>query len=75
MRVKFGNKIFESDKIIYPGGIGNVLYVSYPNGSYEVTCCDDELAKELFNRAFTDGYVDFNSKYIDYDNSWQMSNK
>ena len=72
MRVKFGNKIYESDQIIHPGGAGNVLYVTYPKGSYEVTCCDDELAKELFDRAFTDGYVDFNSQYIDYDNSWNM---
>lgn len=68
MRVKFGNKIYESGQIIYPGGIGNVLYVSYPKGSYEVTCCDEELAKSLFKQAFTEGYVDFNSKYIDYHN-------
>ena len=72
MRVKFGNKIYESEQIIYPGGVGNILYVSYPKGSYEVTCSNDELAKELFDRALTDGYVDFNSQYIDYDNSWNM---
>lgn len=75
MRVKFGNKIYESDQIIYPGGCGNLLYVSYPKGSYEVTCRNEELAKSLFEKVFTDGYVDFNSSDIDYDNSWDMKSK
>lgn len=70
MRVKFGNKIYESDQIIHPAGVGNVLYVSYPNGSYEVTCVDEQMAKDLFDTAFRDGYVDFSSQYIVYDNSW-----
>ena len=70
MIVKFGNKIYESEQIIYPAGIGKVLYVSYSKGSYEVTCRDEKLAKELFDKAFTNGYVDFNSEDIYYDNSW-----
>ena len=73
MRVKFGNKIYESDKIIYPGGIGNVLYVSYSKGSYEVTCSSEELAKSLFENAFKNGYVDFNDENINYDNSWNWN--
>ena len=73
MRVKFGNKIYESEQIIYPGGCGNILYVSYPKGSYEVTCADEQMAKDLFDTAFRDGYVDFNSKNISYDNSWDWN--
>lgn len=71
MRVKFGNKIHESDQIIYPGGVGKELYVSYPKGSYQVVCSSDELAKELFESAFKNGYVDFNIEGIEYDNLWK----
>lgn len=70
MRVKFGNKIYESDQIIHPGGIGNELYVNYPDGSYKVTCTSEELAKKLFESAFKDGYVDFNNENVDYANKW-----
>lgn len=70
MRVKFGNKIYESDQIIYPAGIGKVLYVSYPKGSYEVTCNSEELANELFDKVLTNGYVDFNIEGIKYNNFW-----
>lgn len=74
MRVKFGNKIFESDKIIYPGGRGNELFVSILGRSYEVTCVTEKLAKSLFDQAFINGYVDFNRDDVDYDNSgsWKL---
>ena len=70
MRVKFGNKIYESEQIIYPGGMGNMLYITYPKGSYEVVCATEELAKSLFEQAFIYGYVDLNRKDVDYNNSW-----
>lgn len=75
MRVKFGNKIYESEHIVYPGGVGKELYVSYPKGSYQVICQSEELAKELFDNAFKNGYVDFNGEGIEYDNSWDWETK
>lgn len=75
MRVKFGNKIYESDQIIYPGGVGKELYVNCPKGSYQVTCQSEDLAQKLFESAFKNGYVDFNSEEIDYDNSWNWKQK
>lgn len=68
MRVKFGNKIYESDKIIYPGGIGTLLFVSTPNGLYEVTCETEVQAFLLFDEVLKKGYVNFNKEYISYNN-------
>lgn len=70
MRVRFGNKIYESDQIIYPGGLGRELYVSYSKGSYRVICPSEESAKQLFECAFKEGFVDFNEEEIEYDNMW-----
>lgn len=81
MRVKFGNKIFESDQIIYPGGTGKELYVAYSDGdgsninpirmnSYQVICKTEEIAKLLFNQVFKNGYVDFTRDDVDYNNFW-----
>lgn len=59
MRVKFGNKIFESNEIIHPGGIDKSLFVKTPNGTYEVMYSNSVLAAEALNKVFSNGYIDF----------------
>lgn len=69
MRVKFSSKVYESDKIIYPANIGKELYVSTPNGTYQITCPSEYEAKKLYITAFTKGYVDFSN--MEYTNDWK----
>lgn len=59
MRVKFGNKVFESNEIIHPGGLDKSLFVKTPNGTYEVMYSNSVLAGEALNKAFSNGYIDF----------------
>lgn len=59
MRVKFGNKVFESNEIIHPGGLDKSLFVKTPNGTYEVMYSNSVLAAEALNKAFSNGYIDF----------------
>lgn len=68
MRVRFWNKIYESEQIIYPGGIGRELYVSYPKGTYHVICSSEGLARKLYESVFEKGFVDFNEEEIEYSN-------
>lgn len=70
MRVRFGNIIYESEQITYPGGRGNELYVTYPKGIYQIICSSENVALDLFTQAFERGYVNFNRDDIDYNNSW-----
>ena len=70
-----GNKIYESEQIIYPGGLGKLLLVSTPNGLYEVTCETEVQAFLLFDEILKKGYVNFNKEYIFYDNNPNIKGK
>ena len=69
MRVKFSSKVYESDNIINPANIGKELYVSTPNGTYQVTCSSEIEAENLYNMAFEKGFVDFTD--MEYTNDWR----
>lgn len=58
MRVKFGNKVFESDQIIHPGGLDKSLFVKTPNGTYEVMYHSNISAHEALLDALNKGYID-----------------
>ena len=68
MRVRFENKIFEADKVMHPGGVCNFIYISTPNGYYEVQCIDVQEAKDIMYELLREGYHDFNGR--EYRSTW-----
>ena len=67
MRIKFGNKIIESDYVCNPGGQDRFVYIKTPNGQYVIDCEEPNYAKWLMDVLLTKGY--FNATDVDYDNS------
>ena len=67
MRIKFGNKIIESDYVCNPGGKDRFIYINTPNGQYTIDCEETYYAKWLMDILLTKGY--FNATGVDYDNS------
>ena len=72
MRVKFGNKILEIDRVYHAGGTDRFVSVyptssKFDNSCYIIDCEESGYARWLMAILLTKGY--FNASGVDYDNS------
>lgn len=65
MRVKFDNHIDLCKRISHPED-SNLLIITTMKDVYTVNCVDGLYAKELFDRALVQGYIDVS--YLEYSN-------
>lgn len=66
MRIKFGDRIYESTKAIYPGNTGRYVYISCSNGCYAIDCEEPNYASWLMTELLWKGY--FDASGVDYNN-------
>lgn len=67
MRVRFGNKIVETNYVCNPGGQDRFVEVNTPIGHYVIDCEEPSYASWLMNTMLINGY--FDASGVDYDNS------
>ncbi len=67
MRIKFGNKVMETNYICNLGGQSRFVDVITPIGHYVIDCEEPNYASWLMTFMLTKGY--FNASGVDYDNS------
>lgn len=65
MRVKFGNHIDLCKRITHSDGSKLLLITTINNSLYTVDCKYESVARNWFNKALVDGYIDVS----DYDYS------
>ena len=67
MRIKFGNKIIECDRVVQPGGRDRFIDVISSNNHYVIDCEEINYAIWLMSVLLTKGF--FDASGVDYDNS------
>lgn len=63
MRVKFGNHIDLCKRVRRSEGSHILLITTEYNELYTVDCFSYEMATELYNKVFIDGYIDVSDFY------------
>ena len=66
MRVKFDDHIDLCTRISHPKESNLLIISTIRNSIYTVDCVDGLYAKELYNRALIQGYIDVS--HLDYSN-------